>query len=208
MRLIWGIGPAAQASLDKAGIRSFADLLRWEQPDLIARFGGTGERLWHLARGQDHRRISANAPVKSISKETTFMEDTASLDVLDGHLWRLAEQVADRAKAKSMAGRVVTLKLKRANHSSLTRRISLHSPTQLADVIYRQSRALLDQVGDQGPYRLLGCGISDLVPEAQADTSGDLLDPQAGKRAQAERATDAIRKRFGEGAILKGRALR
>ena len=103
------------------------------------------------------------------------MEDTASLDVLDGHLWRLAEQVADRAKAKSMAGRVVTLKLKRANHSALTRRISLHSPTQLADVIYRQSRALLDQVGAQGPYRLLGCGISDLVPESQADSSGDLL---------------------------------
>ena len=107
-----------------------------------------------------------------------------------------------------MAGRVVTLKLKRTNHSALTRRISLHSPTQLADVIYRQARALLDQVGDQGPYRLLGCGISDLVPEAQADSSGDLLDPQAGKRAQAERATDAIRKRFGESAILKGRALR
>lgn len=208
VRLIWGIGPAAQASLDKAGIRSFADLLRWEQQDLVARFGSTGARLWHLARGEDRRRVSANAPVKSISKETTFLEDTANLEVLDGHLWRLAEQVADRAKAKSMAGRVVTLKLKRANHSALTRRISLHSPTQLADVIYRQSRALLDQVGDQGAYRLLGCGISDLVPESQADTSGDLLDPEAGKRAQAERATDAIRKRFGEGAILKGRALR
>ena len=96
VRLIWGIGPAAQASLDKAGIRSFSDLLRWEQQDLVARFGGTGERLWHLARGEDRRRVSANAPVKSISKETTFMEDTASLDVLDGHLcdwqnrWRIA----------------------------------------------------------------------------------------------------------------------
>ena len=208
VRLIWGIGPAAQASLEKAGIRSFADLLRWEQQDLIARFGSTGERLWHLARGQDRRRVSAHAPVKSISKETTFLEDTANPDVLDGHLWRLAEQVADRAKAKCMAGRVVTLKLKRANHSTLTRRISLHSPTQLADIIYRRSRALLDQVGDQGPYRLLGCGISDLVPEVQADISGDLLDPQAGKRAQAERATDSIRKRFGDSAILKGRALR
>ncbi|MEP2715634.1 DNA polymerase IV, partial [Pseudophaeobacter sp.] len=208
VRLIWGIGPAAQASLEKAGIRTFADLLRWDRQDLSARFGGTGERLWHLARGEDRRRVSANAPVKSISKETTFMEDTANLEVLDGHLWRLAEQVADRAKAKSMAGRVVTLKLKRANHSALTRRTSLHSPTQLADVIYRQSRALLDQVGDQGAYRLLGCGISDLVPEEQADTSGDLLDPMAGKRAQAERATDAIRKRYGDSAILKGRALR
>ncbi|UWQ31023.1 DNA polymerase IV [Leisingera sp. M523] len=208
VRLIWGIGPAAQASLEKAGIRTFSDLLRWDREALHSRFGSMGDRLWHLARGQDRRRVSANAPVKSISKETTFFEDTASIDILDGHLWRLAEQVSDRAKARELAGRVVTLKLKRANHSALTRRVTLHSPTQIADRIYRTARNLLDQAGNQGPYRLLGCGISDLVPESQADETGDLLDPQAGKRAEAERATDAIRKRFGENAILKGRALR
>nr|WP_254683480.1 DNA polymerase IV [Phaeobacter piscinae] len=208
VRLIWGIGPAAQASLDKAGIRSFSDLLRWERTDLNARFGSMGERLWHLARGQDRRRVSSNAPIKSISNETTFFEDTASLEVLDGHLWRLAEKVSDRAKARQLAGRVVTLKLKRANHSSLTRRQSLRDATQIADTIYRTARALLDQVGDEGPYRLLGCGISDLVPETQADITGDLLDPQAGQRAKAERATDAIRERFGKSAIQKGRALR
>ncbi len=208
VRMIWGIGPAAQASLDKAGIRTFADLLRWDRQDLHARFGSMGDRLWHLARGEDRRRVSGNAPVKSISKETTFFEDTANTEVLDGHLWRLATQVSDRAKAKEKAGRVVTLKLKRANHSALTRRIALRSPTQMADTIYRTARALLDQVGDQGPYRLLGCGISDLVPADQADVTGDLLDPQASQRAGAERASDAIRKRFGDGAILKGRALR
>ena len=115
VRLIWGVGAAAQASLDKAGIRSFPDLLRWEQTDLIARFGSMGDRLWHLARGQDHRRVSAHEPVKSISNETTFNDDTSDPDILDGHLWRMAEKVADRAKAKDIAGRVVTLKLKRAD---------------------------------------------------------------------------------------------
>ena len=78
----------------------------------------------------------------------------------------------------------------------------------MAEVIYRTARDLLDQTGDQGPYRLLGCGISDLVPESQADITGDLLDPQAAQRAKAERATDAIRNRFGTSAIVKGRALR
>ncbi|EEB72858.1 DNA damage inducible P protein [Ruegeria sp. R11] len=208
VRMIWGIGPAAQASLEKAGIRHFSDLLRWELIDLTARFGSMGERLYHLARGQDRRRVSANAPVKSISKETTFNEDTANMEVLDGHLWRLAEKVSDRAKAKQLAGRVVTLKLKRANHSSLTRRQSLRDATQIADTIYRTARSLLDQVGDEGPYRLLGCGISELVPETQADITGDLLDPQAVQRAKAERATDAIRQKFGDAAIQKGRALR
>lgn len=206
--LIWGIGPAAQESLDKAGIRSISDLLRWDRRDLGARFGAMGERLWHLARGQDRRKVSAHEPVKSISNETTFHEDTGDPDILDGHLWRMAEKVADRAKARGLAGRVVTLKLKRADHSGLTRRGTLRDATQMADTLYRTARGLFDQVGDQGPYRLLGCGLSDLCGEAEADKSGDLLDPGAAQRSGAERAADKIRARFGADAIVKGRALR
>ncbi|WP_372570650.1 DNA polymerase IV [Ruegeria jejuensis] len=208
VRLIWGIGPAGQESLEKAGIRTFADLLRWEQEALTARFGSMGYRLWHLARGQDKRRVSAHDPIKSISNETTFFEDTANTDVLDGHLWRMAEKVSGRAKVRGLAGRVVTLKLKQSNHKILTRRVSLRDATQMADTIYRQARALFDQLGDRGPYRLLGCGLSDLCSEAEADKSGDLLDPGAAQRSVAERATDDIRKRFGSDAIVKGRALR
>tara|TARA_R110002020_G_scaffold90356_26_gene220028 strand:- start:2422 stop:3600 length:1179 start_codon:yes stop_codon:yes gene_type:complete len=208
VRLIWGIGPAAQESLDRAGIRSFADLLRWEKTDLVARFGSMGDRLYHLARGEDFRRVSANEPVRSISNETTFFEDTGNPALLDGHLWRMAEKVSARAKAKGIAGRVVTLKLKRANHKTLTRRVSLRSPTQMADTLYRTARGLLDQAESAGPFRLLGCGLSDLCPEDRADLSGDLLDPGAATRSKAERATDDIRKRFGEKAIIKGRTLR
>jgi DNA polymerase-4 len=208
VRLIWGVGQQGQAALDKAGVRTFSDLLRWDKVDLVARFGAMGERLWHLARGEDHRRISAHAPVKSISNETTFGEDTNAAELLDGHIWRLAENVADRAKARDLAGRVVTLKLKRANHRILTRRSSLTDATQIADRIYRTARALFDQVGDEGPYRLIGVGISHLVAAGEADTGGDLLDPQARTRAEAERASDKIREKFGSDAIIKGRALR
>ena len=208
VRLIWGVGAAMQAQLDKAGIHRFSDLLRWDKADLHARFGAMGDRLWHLARGQDRRRVSSHTPVKSISNETTFFEDTSDADLLDGHIWRLSEKVSDRAKARALAGRVVTLKLKRANHAILTRRISLRDATQMADTIYRTARALFDAAGDQGPYRLIGVGISDLIAADQADRSGDLLDPEAAKRSDAERATDAIRARFGADAILKGRALR
>ena len=167
-----------------------------------------GDRLWHLARGQDMRRVNRDDRLKSISKETTFFEDTADADLLDGHLWRLSEQVADRAKAKGLAGRTVTLKLKRADFQLISRRQALPDPTQLGDRIYRAARALFDQAGTRGPFRLIGVGISDLAPEAQADLSADLLDPDAARRAAAERATDAIRARFGNEAIIKGRALR
>ncbi|MEM1388538.1 MAG: DNA polymerase IV [Pseudomonadota bacterium] len=208
VRLIWGIGPAAQASLERAGIRTFADLTRWDLRDLHARFGSMGDRLWHLARGQDARQVTRNAPVKSISNETTFHEDTADPHILDGHIWRLAEKVADRAKAKGKAGRVVTLKLKKHSHKVLTRQSQLTDATQIADRIYRTARDLYDIVGDHGPYRLLGVGLSHLTDPSEADLTGDLLDPGAAQRARAERATDAIRNRFGQDAIVKGRALR
>ena len=208
VRLIWGIGPVAQESLGKAGIRTFDDLLRWDRRDLHDRFGDMGERLYGLARGEDPRQVSSNTPVKGISNETTFNDDTNDSDILDGHIWRMAEKVSARAKAKDIAGRVVTLKLKTSAHKSITRRRSLHTPTQLADTIYRTARGLFDQAGDMGPFRLLGVGISQMTAAQDADKTGDLLDPDAGKRAKAEEASDIIRKKFGAKAIIKGRALR
>jgi DNA polymerase-4 len=208
VRIIWGVGTATQTALEQAGIRTIADLLRWDRADLGARFGSMGDRLWNLARGLDLRRVNRDEKLKSIAKETTFFEDTTDPDLLDGHIWRLAEQVADRAKAKHLSGRTVTLKLKRGDFQLVTRRHSLSDPTQLADRIYRAARDLFDRAGTTGPFRLIGVGISDLAPEDQADLSQDLLDPEARLRAAAERATDAIRAKFGSDAIIKGRALR
>ncbi len=206
--LIWGVGSVSQDALDKAGIRVFKDLLRWDRRDLSVRFGSLGDRLWHLARGQDRRRVTANAAIKSISNETTFSEDTSNPDILDGHIWRLAEKVSDRAKARDLAGGVVTLKLKRADHSLLSRRLSLREPTQIADRIYRTARNLFDQTSHAGSYRLVGVGISNLVSETNSHLTGDLLDPNERNRAKAERATDKIRAKFGSGSIVKGRSLR
>lgn len=206
--LVWGIGPAAEAALERAGIRLIGDLARWERDDLQARFGPLGERLWHLARGEDARAVHERDVEKSISNETTFHADTGDPEILDGHVWRMAEKVSGRAKAKRHAGRVVVLKLKRADHRLLTRRVSLREPTQVADAIYRAARGLLDAVADPGPFRLLGVGLSEIVDAGHADRTGDLLDPGAARREAAERAADAVRARFGADAILKGRALR
>ena len=208
VRIIWGVGESGQAALAAAGIRTIADLLRWDRRDLQARFGSMGDRLFHLARGEDTRPVKRDERMKSISAETTFDEDTSDPGVLDGHLWRLAERVSDRAKAKDLAGRTITLKLKRADFRIVTRRHSLPDPTHTADRLYREARALHDAARDPGPFRLIGVGLSDLTAAGDADRMSDLLDPQAVARRAAERATDAIRARFGKDAIIKGRALR
>ena len=208
VRLIWGVGKAMQQSLEGSGIRTFSDLLRWKRKDLNAKFGQMGDRLWHLARGQDARPVDSRAAMKSISNETTFFEDTSDLDLLHGHLWRMCEKVSSRAKAKGIAGRVLTLKLKTNAHKLITKRVTLRDATQLADTLYHSLSALLDQLEKGQSYRLLGAGLSDLCSEKEAELSPDLLNMQASQRGKAERASDAIRKKFGPDAIIKGRSLR
>lgn len=212
VRAIWGVGAVTQAQLEAAGIRRIADLLRWDRDDLRARFGGMGDRLFHLARGEDTRPVRADAPVKSISNEVTLATDTADGALIEAHLWRLAQSVSDRAKARGHAGRTVTLKLRRPDFTLLTRRQGLPEPTQSTERIFAALRNLAQRLraqGETGPFRLIGVGLGDLAPAARADlTGGDLIDPAAARRLGAERASDSIRARFGPDAIIKGRALR
>lgn len=205
--LIWGVGAAAVASLEREGIRTIGDLRRRERKHLITRFGALGDRLWHLARGEDHRMVSPSRAPKSISHETTFETDVADRDTLRRHLWLLSEELSARAKAKEIGGKTVTLKLKRADFALLTRRRTLESPTQLADRIFRAAEPLLLRDLGRGPFRLIGVGLSDLCPADRCDPGDDLLDAGAKKRREAERAADLIRSRFGANAIGLGRSL-
>jgi DNA polymerase-4 len=211
--IIWGVGPATIAALDRRGLRTLDDVRAAGRARLERDHGPLGLRLWELAHGRDDRRVTPDAPLRSISHETTFAADTADPAVLEGHLWRLAEMVADRAKARGMAGRVVTIKLKRADHSILTRRETLEHPTQIADRIDRVARSLLGATlaGPEGAglFRLAGVALSGLETAGDSDEgAGDLFDVAAPRRAAAERAADAIRARFGKGAIIRGRTLR
>ena len=143
--LIWGVGQATVAALHAEGIRSIADLRARDRKALIRRFGALGDRLCHLARGEDARPVTPDHALKSISHETTFDEDTADLDTLRRHLWSLCEQVSARAKAQGLAGGVVALKLKRADFGLLTRRETLDAPTRMADRIYRTALPMLQR---------------------------------------------------------------
>jgi DNA polymerase-4 len=206
--IIWGVGQAAVRALEADGIRTIADLRARDRAHLVRRFGALGDRLWSLAHGQDARAVVPDHALKSISHETTFEIDTADLDTLRRHLWTLAEQVSARAKARSLAGQTVTLKLKRADHTTVSRRQTLPEPTQMADRLFRAALPMLSRDLHQGPFRLIGVGLAALVSATGAETSGDLLAPEDARRLAAERAADRIRARFGPGSIVLGRSLR
>ena len=207
IRLIWGVGASTQKSLEKSGIRTFLDLLRWDRKDLVSKFGSMGDRLWFLARGQDARVVSNSDRIKSISNETTLNENTSNIRVLEGHLWRLCEKVSSRAKSKGLAGTIMILKLKSSNHKIITRRVTLRDPTYLADVLFRSTYPLMEAAIENGPFRLVGAGLSGLCLASQAQREPELLDDGVLNRIKVERVTDEIREKFGDEAMIKGRSL-
>jgi DNA polymerase-4 len=202
---IRGAGAALQARLAKDGITHIAQLQDADVKDLAKRYGNTGLWLHRLAHAQDTRTVEPDGELKSISSETTFDTNIKNFEELEAILWRQAERVSARAKASGHGGRTVVLKLKTAGFKTRTRSISLESPTQLADRIFRTAREALRRETDGTAFRLLGVGISQLAPDTDCDPA-DLVDDGSGKRAAAERAMDKVRAKFGGDAVIKGRS--
>ncbi|RDD62740.1 DNA polymerase IV [Ferruginivarius sediminum] len=205
--IISGVGKAMQASLSRDGITRISHLRRYEEIDLIARYGAMGRRLYSFARGVDKRQVEPNAPTKSISAETTFDTDVADADELLSRLWPLCETVAARLKKSGLAGHGVTLKLKTRDFQTLTRSQRLQDPTRLADRLYRAAEPLLRKAADGRRFRLIGIGAHDLVDAALADPPS-LLDPDIGRHAKVEAAMDRVRGKLGADAIVKGRGFK
>ncbi|MGQ3072049.1 MAG: DNA polymerase IV [Ferrovibrionaceae bacterium] len=201
---IWGVGKVLREKLAADGITRIGQLQDRNPLQLMARYGAIGDRLARFSIGEDDRRVQPEREAKNVSSETTFDEDIAEFDRLKAILWRQAENVARRLKKADLSGTTVTLKLKSADFRIRSRAATLPDPTQLAETIYRTALPLLKVECDGTRYRLLGVGVSNLAPADLADPP-NLLDPEMGRRAAAERAIDAVRAKFGDAAILKGR---
>jgi DNA polymerase-4 len=204
--LIWGIGKVAAGQLAQDGITTIGQLQQMDLKMLGQRYGQMGLRLYHLARGEDERRVEIDAPTKSISAETTFDEDIADFETLAHELWPLCETVSGRLKTAELGGQVVHLKLKTAGFRTVSRQVSLSAPTCLAETLYRAGRQLLERECDGTWYRLLGIGTGNFHPLAEADPI-DLADPDGDRRRKLEAAMDAVRSKLGKGSIVKGRSL-
>ena len=117
-----GVGPAFVKSLEKRGLRTVGDLARNDPGDLAKWFGVSGARLADLSRGRDFRTVNPEGDRKSISAETTFDHDLASIADLEAKLWPLCEKIARRARIEGVAARTIGLKLRRPDFSIITRR--------------------------------------------------------------------------------------
>lgn len=204
---LWGVGKSLAERLNRDGIRTIADVQKLDYATLFSRYGAMGGRLAALSHGEDARRVEPDQADKSVSAETTFDRNIGERAELETILWQLSEKVALRLKAKSIAGHVVTLKLKSGDFRQKTRSRHLADPTNLAHRIDEVGRDLLAPECDGTRYRLIGIGVSDLCAAEDADPV-DLIEPKRDKQKKAEGALDHIRARFGAAVIQSGRSLR
>jgi DNA polymerase-4 len=205
--LIWGVGKVTQKSLAADGIETIGQIQAMDESRLAARYGSMGLRLGRLSRGIDRRRVEPGGEAKSVSAETTFEEDRATLGELAPTLRKLAEKVSARLKAGHIAGHTVVLKMKSAAFQIRTRNRSLPDPTQLADRIFRIGLEMMERETDGTKFRLIGIGVTALGPDDRADPQ-DLVDVGATKRAKAERAMDSVRQKFGKKSVGVGLTFR
>jgi len=169
VRKIHGVGAVTARRMEESGLKTIGDLQALKDQELVARFGKFGHRLALFAHGDDDRAVTSYRPVKSISAETTFGQDTAS----GGRLREVAQGLCDRVAAqlarKGVAGTNIVLKLKTSDFSILTRSRRLAHPTQRASLIFESIAALIDREADGRTFRLIGVGVGDLGSATAAD---------------------------------------
>lgn len=200
--LIWGVGKVMQARLQKAGYTTIGDLQNAEPRDLAKAFGDEGLRLARLARGEDNRRVHVEHETKGISAETTFFQDLSTDAEIAPVLLKLCERVALRLKKAELCGAGITLKLKTREFQLKTRATTL-PPTQLSNRIFNAARHLLQAELGTHHYRLIGVGITHLMPADAADHA-DLIDHDLPREKAREAALDQLRAKFGQGSISRG----
>jgi DNA polymerase-4 len=199
-----GVGPNMLAQLRDRGVVTVGDLAKVSENLLRLSFGELGESLARRARGEDPRLVITREPVKSISRETTFEEDTTDTARLESTLLHLTEDVCRRLRRHRMEARTVTVKIRYSDFVTHTRSHTLRRPMDVDEVFFEEVLSLFRHARQRRyRIRLLGVGLSNLVPRSWQD---DLFDQELPLLRDLDLKLDTIREKYGRDAIRRGAA--
>jgi len=202
---VWGIGKKTLPKIQKLGILTIGQL-RKADPVMLSRV--LGKRTGHfqaLARGDDEREVVASRPDKSLSREVTFDQDITRPRELLVELQRQVESVTGRLRSEGLVARTIQIKVRDHRFRTVTRSRSLAAPTASTEVVFKQTRVLLQkwlQEHLNTPVRLLGVGLSGLE---EPDERGIGYDTPAQKAL--DKTLDEIKRRYGDDKAMRALAL-
>jgi DNA polymerase-4 len=219
---MWGVGPATEARLAKIGVTTIGQLAV-SSPQSVERLLGhaVGRKLTDLSWNRDPRQIQVRRRAYSAGAQSALGRQPAIERVFKPTLHHLADRIGARLRAKSLTGRTITVRVRFADLRSLTRSRTLPVPVSatraLAEIAEDLVRGALADHRDERTISLLAISVSHLEahPTVQLELPLGLPDErrrpgtiQGLARARADRAVDAIRKRFGRAAVDYGSGLR
>src|SRR5690242_9045326 len=220
VELMWGVGPVTEARLAEAGVRTIGQLARtpgWSLERLLG--PAAGGKLAALAWNRDPREIETRRRAHSAGAQSALGRKPAEERIFRPALRHLADRIASRLRAKSLAGRNVTVRVRFADLRAVTRSLTLETPVSATVVLAEIAEALVRRALADHPREksisLLGISVADLDRESETQMDlplglGDEGRRPGSRKALAQRmaddAIDAIRERFGWQAVGYGSA--
>jgi len=199
---MWGVGKKTEPKLLRLGIRTIGDLADYPQEQIVRIFGKSGLHFWYLARGIDDRGIETQGQAKSVSQETTFMEDTDDDDKLRQTLFGLSTELSRIMRQENLKGKTITLKIRLEDFSTYTRAHTNTNFTNSSREIFASVNRLFDEFNkQQKKVRLVGIAVSNLNTSCGEQIS--FFQEEDLKQNRADQVIDLIQKKFGIHAIKK-----
>ena len=202
---IWGVGPKTNEQLAKLGLITIADIANTPRSTLIKILGQAGgSSLYELAWGRDYRDVITEHIEKSISASETFDFDIDQQEEILKEYLRLTEKSAERMREKGLAANTISIKVRFSDFKTISRSKTLDLPINSTQEIFEVVKNLYLALGlERVLIRLVGVSLDSLVE------NDDLQQMVLGQResgwAQADRAIDRIKQRFGRTSLRPAR---
>ena len=205
---LWGVGERTEEHLHRLGLRTVGDIANTPRETLVRALGqASGNHLYDLSWGRDDRRVIAHERDKSVGAEETFARDVDDPDVILAELLRLSEKVGARMRRAGFSGSTVSIKVRFADFTTITRSRTRKIPTDVSREIFHEARLLYRALRlDRARIRLVGVRVEGIVESDEVESQLVLGAPDRGWR-EAEEAVDRLSERFGKGSVLPARLL-
>lgn len=208
VRALFGVGPSAAQKLERMGLRTVGQLANASPAVLTAAFGAAGDTMWNYANGRESRPVTKhNVKDNSYGNSVTTPQDIARPADADATLLALCDSVGMRLRADGKTARVIAVQLVDNAFRRTSHQATLPNPTNSTDLIYRTARELMRQMWPKRPVRLVGVTAEKTGTDCfeQLDLFTDAV--HTDKQERLDRAADALRRRFGEDAVLRAKLL-
>ena len=200
------LGKASEQKLIKAGIKTIGEMARYPETEIQRLLGEkTGHQLYEYANGRDDSPVRGEREeAKGYSAETTTEEDIVTYEQAFSLLLAQCDVVAARMRKDGKKCSCVSVTYRMLDFRTRSHQKKLGNPTDVTEEIFVQVKNLLYECWQCQPLRLIGVALTDLTSDDFRQMSLFENTENHEKQKKVDGVVDDIRKRFGNGMIVRG----